>query len=278
MNGLPYSNNPETECYHQVIREHFPQTNNPATDRQLLGVNIREEGGGSKSFKRERAVIQVVSRMMGVSFDTLWKRQKRRIIKRTAFYTSLILFVLCAMGFVWKANQPFDVEVSLKEVTEHNENLPFENGKTGLIYDTDTLYSKTINDYDEVTVFKDIPAKYFKKPAHLLFSMYGYNNVDTILLLEQTMQLQISRNNTWAKVHGFVRDEKTDEFLKDVQVVVLQQTTFTNEDGYFVLNFPIKEQRTVYPATISKNSTTIFIEKVYPTQNEDKVLNTLYWK
>jgi len=70
VEGSPYSGNPETECYNPSLLKHFPHSDNIDEDREILGVNIHEEGSGSAYMKRERAVMQIVSRMLGVSFDT----------------------------------------------------------------------------------------------------------------------------------------------------------------------------------------------------------------
>ena len=63
IEGIPNSNNDETECFPKAIREL------PAED-ELLGVNINEMG-------RDAAAVKVVAQMFGLRFDDLWQRHER---------------------------------------------------------------------------------------------------------------------------------------------------------------------------------------------------------
>ena len=124
VEGTPYSGDPATECYNPSLLKHFPHSDNILEDREILGVNIHEEGSGSAYMKRERAVMQIVSRMLDVSFDRIWQRQKRRLIRR-AIYASLgAILVLAALIAVWILNQPFTSRVTLFEDTPAVEALP----------------------------------------------------------------------------------------------------------------------------------------------------------
>ena len=87
VEGKPYSGDPATECYNPSLIKHFPHSDNINEDREILGVNIHEEGRGSAYMKRERAVIQIVSRMLDVNYDELWNRERRRIITRAIVST-----------------------------------------------------------------------------------------------------------------------------------------------------------------------------------------------
>ena len=63
IEGVPNSNNDETECFPKAIREL------PAED-ELLGVNINEMG-------RDAAAVKVIAQMFGLRFDDLWQRHER---------------------------------------------------------------------------------------------------------------------------------------------------------------------------------------------------------
>ena len=83
VDGRPYSGDPATECFHPVIHKYFPHSDNIEEDHEILGVNLNEEGSGSKRMKRQRAIMQVVSRMLDVNYDQLWNRRRRQIIRQT---------------------------------------------------------------------------------------------------------------------------------------------------------------------------------------------------
>ena len=113
VEGTPYSGDPRTECYNPMLIKHFPHSDNIEEDSEILGVNIHEEGSGSAYIKRERAVIQIVSRMLNVSFDRIWQRQRRRLIRRAILSVFGTLMVLAALIAVWVLNQPFHSTLSL---------------------------------------------------------------------------------------------------------------------------------------------------------------------
>ena len=124
VEGRPYSGDPATECYNPSLIKHFPHSDNIAEDHEILGVNIHEEGRGSAWMKRERAIIQIVSRMLDVNYDQLWNRQRRRLISRAVLTVILSLLFLGAIAMTWIVNQPFNAQVALSEQTVHNNNLP----------------------------------------------------------------------------------------------------------------------------------------------------------
>ena len=66
VDGLPYSGDPETECFPEALRRHFPKSADPMQDHQILGVNVNEEGAGSRRWKRQRAVLRKHQAEIGV--------------------------------------------------------------------------------------------------------------------------------------------------------------------------------------------------------------------
>lgn len=75
--GIPHTDNMEDECFPDALR-------NMPSEQELLGINVQEIG-------REKAFIRLVAYMIGVSFDTLWQRHRRREkMKR-------ILLAVCAL-------------------------------------------------------------------------------------------------------------------------------------------------------------------------------------
>ena len=103
VEGTPHSGNPDTECF------------NPVVDKlglpEILGANIHEKIYRWPWMNKERAYVQLVSKLLGVEFDTIWQRHKRLLIKKAIAWAVGIFIVLAALFYVWRTNQPVDVEI-----------------------------------------------------------------------------------------------------------------------------------------------------------------------
>lgn len=64
VEGTPHADNPAEECYPMALRQ-LPY------EKELLGISVREAG-------REAAATKVVAHMLGLSFDSLWRREEKR--------------------------------------------------------------------------------------------------------------------------------------------------------------------------------------------------------
>ena len=103
VEGTPHSGNPDTECF------------NPVVDKlglpEILGANIHEKIYRWPWMNKERAYVQLVSKLLGVEFDTIWQRHKRLLIKKAIAWAVGIFIVFAALFYVWRTNQPVDVEI-----------------------------------------------------------------------------------------------------------------------------------------------------------------------
>ena len=63
VDGHPYSQDPEQECFPEAIRALSGQ-------EERLGANVNESG-------RDAAVVKLVAGMLGLAFDSLWQRYER---------------------------------------------------------------------------------------------------------------------------------------------------------------------------------------------------------
>lgn len=91
VNGSPYSGG-ASECYHPVLKETFPKSLSPLEDKQLLGINLNEKGNQNKHYLKSRAVVQIVARILDLTFDELWDRERKRILRRNIYYGVVSLF------------------------------------------------------------------------------------------------------------------------------------------------------------------------------------------
>jgi len=273
VDGYPYSDDPVTECYHPVIKEKLPE---------MLGVNIHEEGKESNSAKKQKAFIRVVSTLLDVSFDSLWQRQKRRIIRKWILrIAGALLFLLILTGvsrYQYKVNQPFDACILFKERTPYNPELPFKNGRILLCFDNDTLGSKPIDNDSGIVGFRNIPGRFLGKEAHVRFDMFGYETLDTIVRLDTRILVSIARDNAFGKIQGYVRDDLTDHYLPGIVVEIEDLQAVTDSGGFFQMNVPLERQKTSYPVVIRKDTHVVRGQTGYPAKNEETLMNTLYFR
>src|SRR6185503_6407738 len=98
VDGIPNSNDPETNCFPPALATQ-PVSEELLSERHTepLGIDLRKE-----PFKR--ALIRLVAGLLGISFDSLWQREKRRTMKRRAVaaVVSLVLAsVITLLGVNW---------------------------------------------------------------------------------------------------------------------------------------------------------------------------------
>ena len=258
VEGQPYSGDPETECYNPALLRHFPHSDNINEDREILGVNIHEEGSGSTYMKRERAVMQVVSRMLGVSFDRIWQRQKRRIRQRIILSITGMLLVLAALLSVWYANQPFDSRVTLYEATPVVEALPPMHDAVLTLTLPDEERTDTIRAWDETVLFRYLPARLKGKEVSLHIETPDYLPLDTTIILTPDLRLPLRRNpQVYGELSAVVLIDG--EVAAHTPVRVEQQDITTGADGRFSLCIPLEQQRKTYTISVpgSHRSTTL---------------------
>ena len=265
VEGRPYSGDPATECYNPSLIKHFPHSDNIAEDREILGVNIHEEGGGNAYMKRERAVIQIVSRMLDVNYDQLWNRQRRRIITRVIVSTLLSILFVCAMALMWFFNQPFETQVSLSETSVHNANLPALHDAVVTLSLADETKTDTLKSIDGIGHFRNLPARMKGKEVRLTVSAPDWLTTDTTLILSENIQLPIVRNPI---VYGHVTVHvlQNGRLLPNADLLLSDKPVKSDNNGYLVVDVPLAEQSTEYSLTHpSSGKATIIFPPCGPT-------------
>ena len=239
VDGVPHSGDPETECFNPVVEKlGMPE---------ILGANVNEKNYRWPWLNRERAYVQLVSKLLGVEFDSIWQRHKRRLIRRTIAWVLGAIAVLAALIWVWVANQPFDAHVGLNEATVHNEQLPpLHDAVITLTLDNETKVD-TIQAMDQAALFANIPHQYLEKEAHVTFTAPDFLPVDTIVTLTRDVKLNISRDAT---VYGNVRfglwNPRAEVFVPNARIEVNGQEAVSNRDGQVELFIPLEQQKPAY--------------------------------
>jgi hypothetical protein len=98
VDGTPNSGDPETECFPPALRFEAVGDEPLSEGRaEPLGVDVRKE-----HFARAR--LRLAAGLMGISFDSLWQREKRRAAKRRVIAgvaTLVLASVIVVLGSQW---------------------------------------------------------------------------------------------------------------------------------------------------------------------------------
>lgn len=261
VDGVPYSSYPQTECFPEALRRHFPKDPDPLKDHSILGINIRE-AGVSRRNAYDRAMLMVVARMLQLDFDGLLLRDKQRRRKRTIFASLLTLLVALALGLTWFFSQAVDVNIQVEEGTPHNEYLPPCTNIVLRLYLDKEQKTDTIATLGEIAILRHIPPRYIGKDVRITLSAKDYLPLDTIVVLQREMCLPISRD---ADIYGHVHCRL---FGKPQPLQIAGYTVLPDEDGWVELDIPISEQQTVYPVFVNQH----LIDTLYMPCGEDDII------
>ena len=240
VDGTPNSND-ESECYNPKIKE-------LGLDG-YLGVNVKEKIYNFSYLNHERAYIQLITKILGIEFDDVWQRHKRLMLEKLLSLSFIILAFISVLFYVWNNNRVVDVNIELNETSYKNDALPqLSNAKIKLCLPNDTII-KTISDINSSAIFPNIPNKYMGQEVCLYFydSIALYNNIDTTLLLNKNILIDVCRNE---KLYGVVKfqlyNPNTNKYVHSCRVSINGESTITDEEGRGVINIPLHKQNTIY--------------------------------
>lgn len=225
----------EQELFPSYLRELFEQ--NP--DKELLGINIGEVG-------KEKALIRVVSRMLNVSFDSLWKRHLRQ--KRVRLVTCSVAAVV-ALSATYLFAMPVTVQVS---VSTQSSDLP-----------TPGVITLNVNGGEYTSSVKSPSFGDIRLPGYKRFSDIKLNAgaqffvpIDTVIPtgfgLRRSINLTLLRDDSFAIFKGTVYDDDMNP-LPGVKVSVAGYSATTISSGEFTVTLPLELQRIEQAITLSKD-------------------------
>lgn len=244
VDGTPHSGDPATECF------------NPVVDKlglpEILGANIHEKIYRWPWLNKERAYVQLISKLLGVEFDTIWQRHKRQLTKRIAALCLAGVAVIAALIGIWKANQPVDVEMHLNEITSHNGMLPpLKDAYVTMTLDNE-MKTDTFRTMDAQVLFTNIPHRFLNKPVRLIFSCRDFLDTDTTLTLNNMVTLNIQRDPTvYGEVHFRLFNPNEEVFVPNETVYIDGNETTSDAEGRVSLFIPLGSQKKSYHVSAS---------------------------
>ena len=239
VEGNPHSGDPDTECFNPVVEKlGLPE---------ILGANIHENVYRQPWLNRERAFVQLVSKLLGVEFDTIWQRHKRRLVRKVLAWTVASMVVLCALIGVWRLNQPIDVVTQLNETSAHNPNLPPLAGAVVTMTLDNETKTDTLGTMQSKIVFSNIPHRFLNKQVRFIVTCRDFIGVDTVVTLSKNVVLNVNRDpSVYGNVHFLLYDPDNETGVADTKLEINGYEITTDENGYVSLFIPLETQNKFY--------------------------------
>ncbi|MBQ3787575.1 MAG: toll/interleukin-1 receptor domain-containing protein [Bacteroidales bacterium] len=239
VDGKPMSGDPQTECYNPVVFQ--LGMNEP------LGVNIHEKVYSLPWLNRERAYIQLITKLLAIEFDNLWHRHRRRQRGRAALCFFGFALAAASTALLVRSNGTTDVHVSFREATPHNASLePRRDAVVRLWLDgeerRDTLHCES----DSVAPFAMVARRMLGKEVRVTFECFDFESIDTVMPLSEQMVLPYRRD---ANLFGHVEFTLVDRHgqpLVGHEVAVGGIVAMSDAEGVVRMDVPVDQQRQCY--------------------------------
>ena len=242
VEGTPHSGNPETECFNPVIDKlGLPE---------ILGANIHEKIYRWPWLNKERAYVQLVSKLLGVEFDSIWQRHKRLLVRRIVAWSIGSLAVIGALIGVWRANQPFDALMRLEEASLHNEQLPPLHDAAVTLTLANETKTDTVSALDETFTFTNIPHRFLNRSVNITVACKDFLVTDTVITMDKSMTLRLYRDPAvYGDIHFKLWNFNEEEAVTQTKVTIEGFEAISDENGMVSLFIPLEMQRKAYKIT-----------------------------
>lgn len=242
VDGVPHSGNEDTECFNPVV--------NTLGMPEILGANVNERVSRWPWINKERAYVQLITKLLGVEFDSIWQRHKRMMIQQVVSWTIGVLAVLAALLGVWLNNQPVDVRMSINETSVHNEKLPpLQDAIVTLTIDNETK-ADTVDNMNDAALFANIPHSALGKEAHITVECKNWLTTDTTVTLTKDLTLNMARDpKPYGDIIFRLWNPDRECCYPDVTVQINDHEATADADGYIRFTMPLAEQAQEYTVT-----------------------------
>lgn len=244
IDGVPHSGNPDTECFNPIVETlGLPE---------ILGANINEKNYRWSWLNRERAYVQLITKLLGVEFDSIWQRHRRLLCQKIAAWAVGIIMIIAAILGVWINSQPVDVIVSLNETTVHNDNLPsLKNALITLMLDNE-IKTAIIPSLDATAIFANVPHKALGKSIHLTVKCGDWMPVDTSFVLTKDVVINMARNpHIYGDVQFRLWSISEECGVANAQVTIAGILATSDKNGYIRISIPLVKQSDRYEVNSS---------------------------
>ena len=239
VDGTPHSGNPETECFNPIIDKlGLPE---------ILGANINEKVSRLPWLNKERAYVQLISKLLGVEFDSIWQRHKRLLFRKTVAWTVGSIAVIAAMIAIGSISKPFDADLKLEEASPNAQLPPMKDAIVTLTLDNETK-TDTLSSFEAITTFSNIPHRYLSQPVQITVSCRDFLDIDTVLTLTKSNVLSLFRDpSVYGDIHFTLYNIEDEAPMSGVTLMIEGQAIVSDENGRVALSLPLDVQKKAYP-------------------------------
>lgn len=239
VNGVPHSGDPDTECFNPVV--------NTLGLPEILGVNVNEKIYRWPWLNRERAYVQLITKLLGVEFDNIWQRHRRLLRKKIAAWTVGIVLVMAALVGIWINSRPVDVAVSLNETTAHNEALPPLKDAVITLALENEVKKDTLRSLDSNVIFANIPNHAVGEKVRVTVECKDWLPVDTMFVLSKDVKVNMARDpHAYGDVEFRLWNMNKESGVANTQVSIAGINAISDGKGYVRVFIPLEKQSDRY--------------------------------
>ena len=266
VRGEPNSKDISQECFNPIVR----QLDIP----EILGANIHERIYSLPFLNRERAYVQLISKLLNVEVDSIWKRHKRILIRNITLYILLFAFFCLGLSVTHYLNKDEIIEVCVEEVLPDNPKLPHLHDMVVCLYVGNERKVDTLNSSSENMYFNHIPHRYLNQPmrltiAHSHFTPSFYE-IDTTLTLQKCNVIPIIRDtNEYGNIELRIINKKSHKPMINMMTIVNNDTLYTNSQGLLIHHVSYHAQSDYYVLYVPQYNVT---DTIYMPSQENGVI------
>lgn len=239
VDGVPHSGNPESECFNPIIKTlGLPE---------ILGANIHERIYRLPWLNKERAYVQLITKLLGVEFDSIWRRHRRMLIRQAVTWIVGVIAILISLIVVWHYNQPVDIQLSLQEQSIKNLNLPpLHDAIVTLTLDKETKID-TISSLSDKGSFLYIPHRYVGQDVRITISCPDYLPVDTTITLMENIDVNIYRNPAvYGNIQFRLWNISKESYVGNTTIRIDDMVAVSDAKGVVKMTVPLGKQKKEY--------------------------------
>lgn len=264
VDGIPHSGNPKTECFNPITKTlGLPE---------ILGANIHERIYRLPWLNQERAYVQLITKLLGVEFDSIWQRHRRMLIRQIVMWIIGAVAIFTSFVAVWYYNQPVDIQLSLQEQSVKNKFLPPLHDAVVTVTLGEENKTDTISSLADKASFLHIPHHYIDKEAHITISCPDYLPVDTTITLMENIEVNIYRNPAvYGNIQFKLWNMSKESYVANTTIRIDDIVTVSDAEGVVRMTVPLAKQKKEY-----RLSSTVPLEDsiLYMPYGKDCVIRT----
>lgn len=239
VDGIPHSGNPESECFNPII--------NTLGLPEILGANIHERIYRLSWLNQERAYIQLITKLLGVEFDSIWQRHKRMLVRQMIAWIVGGIAILASLFAVWQYNKPVDIALLLQEQSVKNQNLPpLHDAVVTITFDKETKID-TLSSLSDKASFLNVPHRYIGKDVRITISCPDYLPVDTTLALQKNTEVNIFRDPAvYGNIQFKLWTTSKESYVDNTKIRIDDMVAVSDAKGVVKMIVPLVKQKKEY--------------------------------